>query len=442
MRLKAAGIVASLLIAAALVYSWNAGHFTRDTHRQVEPRAQTQMAGHQHGGTVPAEEPSETQPQRASEEVPTIEIPPEKQQLIGVRTVRASVQPLHKVIRTVGVVEYDQTRVTTINTKVEGWVEKLYVGFTGAYVKKGQRLADLYSPDLWATQQEFINVIRFAKMAKAKSPSATTPAVPGAPDYSTMLGRDLDVLLDAARQRLRLWDISDDQIRAIEGSERPMTTLAIYSPVSGYVLGKPAVQGMKVMPGEKLFDVADLSTLWISADVYEYELPLIKVGDPALVQLSYFPGREFRSRIDYIYPTLTGETRTAKVRFSIPNHGGLLKPQMFTNVAFKIDLGRRLAVSEDAVIDTGVRQIVYVDRGEGYFEPREVATGIRADRFVEITAGLTAGEKVASSANFLIDSEAKLKGVDPLPRQKPAQEQGQGSRNKVQYHTDQGAKRQ
>jgi Cu(I)/Ag(I) efflux system membrane fusion protein len=170
---------------------------------------------------------------------------------------------------------------------------------------------------------------------------------------------------------------------------------------------------MKVMPGEKLFDIVDLSSIWVVADVYEYELPVIKLGAQAAISLSYFPGKEFLSKIDYIYPTLAGETRTAKVRFTLPNPGGQLKPQMFTNVTLKINLGKRLVVPEDAVIDTGMRQIVYVDKGDGNFEPREVSVGLKTDQMVEVTKGLRAGEKVASSANFLIDSEAKLKGIAP-----------------------------
>jgi multidrug efflux pump subunit AcrA (membrane-fusion protein) len=165
--------------------------------------------------------------------------------------------------------------------------------------------------------------------------------------------------------------------------------------------------------------VADLSTVWITADIYEFEMPLIKVGDTAVAQLSYFPGRQFETKIDYIYPTLQGETRTLKARFTMPNEGGRLKPQMFANVELKISLGRKLAVLSDAVINTGVRQIAYVDKGDGTFEPREVLTGVQAGNLVEITAGLKAGDKVSSSANFLIDSEAKLKGVAPLPG-KPA----------------------
>ena len=377
---------------------------------------------------MPAEKPKGSSAgveEKKTEEAPTIEISPEKQQLIGVKIATASVQPLTKTIRTVGLVEYDQRRLQTINTKVEGWIEKLYVNFTGMYVKKGDPVADIYSPELWATQQEFINVVRWAKGAQAKNvrPRTETADVQGAPNVSSMIDRDAQSLVEAARQRLRLWDIGDAQIARIEESEKPIRTLTIYSPYSGYVLQKNVTQGMRVMAGEKLLEVADLSTVWITADIYEFEMPLIKVGDAATVQLSYFPGRQFSTKIDYIYPTLQGETRTVKARFTLPNEGGWLKPQMFTNVELKINLGRRLAVPSDAVINTGVRQIAYVDKGDGYFEPREVGTGVQAENLVEITAGLKAGDKVSSSANFLIDSEAKLKGVEPLPLQKPGQKQ-------------------
>jgi Cu(I)/Ag(I) efflux system membrane fusion protein len=377
---------------------------------------------------MPAEKskgPAQAVEEKKTEEAPTIEISLEKQRLIGVKVTTASVQPLTKTIRTVGVVEYDQRRLQTINTKIEGWVEKLYVNFTGTYVKKGDPVADIYSPELWATQQEFINVVRWAKGAQAKNvrPGTETAGVQGAPNVSSMIDRDAQSLVEAARQRLRLWDIGDAQIARIEESEKPIRTLTIYSPSSGYVLQKNVTQGMRVMAGEKLLEVADLSSVWITADIYEFEMPLIKVGDEAIVQLSYLPGRQFSARIDYIYPTLQGETRTVKARFTIPNEGGRLKPQMFTNVELKINLGKKLAVPSDAVINTGVRQIAYVDKGDGYFEPREVGTGVQAENLVEITAGLKAGDRVSSSANFLIDSEAKLKGVEPLPLQKPGQKQ-------------------
>jgi Cu(I)/Ag(I) efflux system membrane fusion protein len=209
--------------------------------------------------------------------------------------------------------------------------------------------------------------------------------------------------------------MSEGQIKKIEQTGEPIRTVTLYSPVSGYITQKMAVQGMKVMPGEKLFDVADLSHVWIAADIYEYELSAVRVGQPVKITLSYFPGREWASRIDYIYPIFSAETRTAKVRLTLPNPGGVLKPQMFTNVEIRIDLGRKLTIPDSAVIDTGKGQVVYVDRGNGSFEPREIQTGLRADGAVEVLRGLKAGEKVASAANFLIDSEAQLKGVKPLP---------------------------
>jgi Cu(I)/Ag(I) efflux system membrane fusion protein len=231
-----------------------------------------------------------------------------------------------------------------------------------------------------------------------------------------MLAKDAIASLDAARQRLSLWDISEAQIKQIEQTGKPLRTLTLYSPVSGFVTQKMAVQGMKVMPGEKLFDVADFSRLWIVADIYESELPIVKVGQPVSVSLSYFPGRTWSSRIDYIYPVLSPETRTAKVRMTLPNPDGRLKPQMFTDVEIRIGLGKRLTIPDSAVIDTGTGQVVYVDRGNGAFEPREIRTGLQADGAVEVLRGLKAGDKVASSANFLIDSEAQLKGVKPLKK--------------------------
>ena len=367
-------------------------------------------AGHQQHGAPPAPPETKAAPAEAKqpEETPTVEIPTDKQQLIGVRTVKAAIKPLHRVIRTVGRIEYDERKLGTANTKIEGWIEKLHVDYTGRFVQKGEPLAEIYSPELVATQQEFLNVLRWAGQSQSVKDERT----------AMLLLKDAQTMLDAAKERLRLLDINDEQIKKIETTGKPIRTLTIYSPVSGYVLQKMAVQGMRVMPGEKLFDVVDLSSVWIVADIYEYELPLIKVGQTARIGLSYFPGKEFSTQVDYVYPALSSETRTAKVRFTIPNPEGVLKPQMFTNVEIKIDLGSRLAVPSEAVIDTGVRQIVYVDKGEGYFEPREVTTGLKVDELVEVTGGIRAGEKVASSANFLIDSEAQLKGVTALKRRK------------------------
>jgi membrane fusion protein, copper/silver efflux system len=372
----------------------------------------------------PVAAPDRGGPGQVPTEAPIVEIPTDKQRLLGVKIATVSVQPLEKTIRTVGLVEYDQRRVNTVNTKIEGWIEKLDVNFTGIYVKKGDPIADIYSPELWATQQEFINMVKWAKRAKARSEVRAQPSesFEAGLDIISMIDKDAQSLIDAARQRLRLWDISDAQIKSVEESEKPIRTLTVYSPFSGYVLQKNVNQGQRVMSGEKLIDIADLSTVWIWADIYEFELPLIKVGDKATIQLSYMPGKQFSTQIDYINPVLEGGTRTAKARFTVPNEAGLIKPQMFTNVEITINLGRTLVVPTEAVINTGVRKVAYIDKGDGNFEPREVTTGTATDRVIEITAGLKAGDRVASSANFLIDSEAKLKGVEPLPR-KPASAQ-------------------
>jgi len=366
--------------------------------------------------------PSQEQQGQAVQEAPQVEITPELQQRIGVKTVKAIVKPIQKTIRTVGRIEIDERNQATVNTKIEGWIEKLYVDYTGRYVKKGEPLAEIYSPELLATQQEFINTKKWVgkqtipTSQEGHNHGAKAETQEPASALKQMLEKDAAATLEAARQRLRLWDMSEAQIKKIEETGQPVRTITLYSPVSGYITQKMAVQGMKVMPGEKLFDVADLSHVWIVADIYEYELSAVRVGQPVKITLSYFPGREWASKIDYIYPIFSAETRTAKIRLTLPNPRGELKPQMFTNVEIRINLGKKLTIPDSAVIDTGKGQVVYVDRGNGFFEPREIQTGLRADGAVEVLRGLKTGEKVASSANFLIDSEAQLKGVKPLSK--------------------------
>ncbi len=403
----------TIIVLAALIYVF--GNSLVSSKKKPAP-VQTPVAAADQGKTMPgmnmpaqqSQQLAAVQPgqqaasaEQEQEEAPTVEIPPEKQQLIGVKTVVAGIKPLQKIIRTVGMVQYDERRLATVNTKFEGWIEKLHVDYTGRYVRKGEPLAEIYSPEHLATQQEFIDLLQWDKKNKAVKNDAV----------GSMLANDSRAIVEGARQRLRLMDISEEQINRIEQTGKPVRSLTIYSPVSGYVVQKMAFQGMRTMPGEKLFDIADLSTVWILSDIFEYELPLIKTGEKALISLSYFPGREFSSTIDYVYPTIAGDTRSAKVRFTVPNPGNKLKPQMYTDVEVKINLGKKLVIPDDAILDAGKRQVVYVDKGEGNFEPREVTIGIRADGMVEIMSGLKAGERVASAANFLIDSEAKLKGI-------------------------------
>ena len=325
----------------------------------------------------------------------TVQISPEKQQLIGVKFGTVEMKPLAKVIRTVGRIDYDEKRIVTVSPKIGGWIEDLYVDFTGRFVKQGEPLLTIYSPELVSTQEEYLIALR-AKRDLSKSPF---PEVAGSGDS----------LADSAKRRLKLWDINDDQIKALEESGQAKKTLTLYSPFSGFVLEKSAYKGMNVMPGMALYKLADLSVVWLYADIYEYELPFIRLGQQASVQLSYIPGEIFSGKAIYIYPSLNPETRTAKVRFELPNPHGKLKPEMYANVEIKVHLGQKLTVPEGAIIDTGLRQLAIIDKGNGYFEPREVKVGSKVDNYYEVIKGLKAGERVVTSANFLIDSESKLK---------------------------------
>jgi Cu(I)/Ag(I) efflux system membrane fusion protein len=325
----------------------------------------------------------------------TVQITPERQQLIGVKFGNVEMKPLDKIIRTVGRIDYDERKIVTVTTKFMGWIEELYVDFTGRFVRQGEPLLTIYSPELVSTQEEYLIALR-ARKDLVKSPFSEVAASGNS-------------LAESAKRRLKLWDITDEQIRALEESGQAKKTLTLYSPFSGFVLEKMAYKGMNVMPGMTLYKLADLSVVWIYADIYEYELPFIRLGQEASIQLSYIPGETFRGKAVYIYPSLNPETRTAKVRFEFPNPGGRLKPEMYANVEVKVRLGQKLAVPEGAIIDTGIRQMAIIDKGSGYFEPREVKVGAKVDNYYEVIKGLKAGERVVTSANFLIDSESKFK---------------------------------
>jgi len=325
----------------------------------------------------------------------TVNISPERQQLIGVKIGTVERRHLEKQIRTTGRVDYDEKRLVTISTKIGGWVEELYVDFTGAYVKKGQPLLTLYSPELVSTQEEYLVALR-AREGFMKSPF---PEVASSGIF----------LAESARRRLKLWDISEDQIKALEQSGQPQKTLTLHSPYEGFLLERMVYKGMNVMPGMALFKLADLSVVWIYADIYEHELPLIRLGQVAFVKLTYLPAEIFTGKVIYIYPSLDPKSRTAKVRLEFPNPKGRLKPEMYADVNLKIDLGEKLTIPEGAVIDTGIRQVAFIDKGSGYFEPREVKLGVKVDTYYEVLEGLEPGERVVTSANFLIDSESSFK---------------------------------
>jgi len=388
----------SVLILLVLIYLVYSGLHSKNT---------------QPGQASQSTDASTTQSEQAGDREPqSVEIPLEKQRLIGVKTSEVKVLPLRKTLRTIGRVEFDERKLTTVNVKVEGWVEKLYADYTGKYVKKGEPLAEIYSPELTSTQLEFLNLLEWKKDKSHRF--QRNIEFEWGDRYGTtgkMITFDIDAMIQVAKQKLALWEISEAEIKALEDGKGPLKTMTVRAPSSGYVFQKPAFKGTRVAPGDKIFDVVDLSSVWVIADVYEYEIPFVKIGQKARITLSYFPGKEYISKVDFIYPSLSGQTRTAKARFVIPNPGMLLKPQMFANVEMDLDLGEKLAIPATAVLDTGARQVVYVDTGDGYFAPRQIKLGDRDDSMVEVTSGLKTGEKVASSAVFLIDSEAKLKGI-------------------------------
>ena len=327
-----------------------------------------------------------------------IYITPEKVQRIGVRSEEVKEMPLKKVIRTVAIVDYDERRLFTINTKIEGWIERLYVNATGRELKKGEHLLDIYSPDLVSTQEEYLLAF---ETKRRLGPGALPDAVEGA-----------EYILDATRRRLKNWDISDDQIEALEKSKKPTKTLALHSPVEGIVIEKMAVQGMKVMPGEKLLGIANLSNVWLYANIYEYELSLVKAGQKASVTINAYPGETFYAIVSYIYPYMNTETRTAKVRLEMANPGFKLKPGMYANVELESVISpKAVAVPEDAVLDTGKRQAVILDLGAGRFKVLEVKVGLKGEGYYQILSGLAPGWRVVTSANFLIDSESSFRST-------------------------------
>lgn len=311
-----------------------------------------------------------------------IKLTSERQQLIGVQTGMTEMRSMGRSVRTVGRVAVDETRLYKISTKFDGYIEKLYVNVTGQQIRKGQPLFSVYSPDLLATQQEYLLAMRAAQ----QSPS----------------------LLAAARQRLLLWDITPAEIRELERTGTARKSVTIYSPTNGYVLNKIAVEGARVTAGEALFDIANLDHVWIQADVYESELQFIRLGATATTTLSYIPGRTWTGRVTFIAPTVDPLTRTIKVRSEFDNADGALKPEMFGDVVIERQV---VVVPDSAVLQTGTRSVVFIVKDDGTFEPREIQVGTKSEQFYEVRSGLEAGVKVATQANFLIDSESRLKAA-------------------------------
>ncbi len=326
-----------------------------------------------------------------------VQISAEKVQLLGVRTETAQQRALSRTVHAVGIVQPDERKLYKVAPRFEGWIEKLHVAATGQPVARGQVLMEVYSPDLVAAQEEYLIALRGAREVKDAGEEAKAT---------------MQRLADGVLLRLRNWEISPRELERLQQTGEPQRVLAYRSPASGVVLQKPSVAGMRFMPGDVLYEIADLSSVWLIAEVAEQDLGFVRTGQPATVRIASYPGRDFAGKVVFIYPTLESATRTGRVRIELPNPGGLLKPAMYADAQFAAGSATKaLAVPDSAVLDSGTRQVVLVSRGEGVFEPREVKLGQRADGYVEVKEGLKPGEDVVVRANFLIDAESNLKAA-------------------------------
>lgn len=328
---------------------------------------------------------------------PVVQVSPERVQTLGVTSEEVGRRPIDRVVRAVGTVQADERRLHAISPRFEGWAEKLLANTTGAAVRAGQPLMEVYSPDLITAQQEYSIAWKGLQEVSGAGPE---------------IRRSMETLAQGSLERLRNWDISEQEIRRLQAGEPVGRTLLLRSPVDGIVLEKMVVEGMRFMPGETLYRLADLRSVWVQAEVFEQDLALVRTGQPARIEVSAYPGERFEGRVSFVYPTVTPETRTARVRIELPNRDGRLKPDMFGTV--ELDAAGEeapIAVANAAVLDSGTRQLVLIERGTGRYEPREVKLGRRGERYTEVLEGVAEGERVVTSANFLIDAESNLKSA-------------------------------
>jgi RND family efflux transporter MFP subunit len=348
---------------------------------------------------TPEAHPPGATPQDTSSQGNTIFVAPEKQQLIGMRSVAAEVGTLTKEIRIVGKVSYDETHLTHIHSKVSGYIEEVFADSVGKSVRAGDPLFTIYSPDLVATEQDFLLALRSRSLLRG---STVASAAQGSEN-----------LIAAARERLRLWDVTEADIQSLETDGKVKRAITVYSPISGVVMERTAYHhGTFVDPTKDLFTIVDLSHVWILGEVYETDLPFVRVGQAAEVEMPYSgAGKNLRGRIDFIYPFLDPKSRTVQVRMEFPNPSLTLKPEMFTNITMAVSVGRQVLVPQDAVMDTGAEQYVFIDKGNGYVEPRKVKVSAESGEKAGIQEGLKQGERVVTGANFIVDSESRLKGA-------------------------------
>ena len=433
--------IAALLAAVAAGGYWLGSHRTEEsglrTEQAVSKEPARKILYYRNPMGLPDTSPAPKKDAMGMDYVPVYEgeveqsgkgivsIGVEKVQKLGVKSEAAALRALDKTIRAAGRIEINERRIYTIAPKFEGWVERLYVNTSGQAVSKGQPLFDVYSPELVSAQREYA----LAKQGETSLQSADGDA----PEYSARDG--MKQLAESSMARLKNWDITDAQIRQLAGGNAKRN-LTFHAPVSGIVLEKKAVQGMRFMPGEMLYQIADLSSVWVLAEVAEQDIGSVRVGGGVQTSVDAYPAQRFDGKVDFVYPTLNPATRTVQVRVELANPKGLLKPAMFAQVMLPAGSGGKvLTVPTSAVIDSGTRQVVLVQLAQGRFEPRSVKLGSRSENYVEVLGGIAEGEQVVTSANFLIDAESNLKAAlsgmgtadaKPQPKAKSIGHQAQG----------------
>lgn len=330
-----------------------------------------------------------------------VELTEQQRQLINIRTVPVKEEETSRTVRAVGTVTYDQSKVAEITSRVMGWVEKLHVDTPGAQVEQGQPLMELYSPDLYSATQDYLLAYRAANTARQR----------GSGRFAETRRSDADALVESARKRLELSGITPEQIAVIEKAGSAKTAIPITAPIAGTVIEKNVVQGQMIQPNAPLYRIADLSQVWVEAEMYEYELPFVKVGQEATVKITAFPERTFTGKVDFIYPYLQGKTRTVKARIVLDNPDALLKPDMYASVEVESGLGRQMVIPASSVFDTGKRRYVFIQQEKGLFVPKEVELGPKVGDDFVVRSGLEPGQEVVVNGTFLLDSESQLKAA-------------------------------
>ncbi|HEV1996447.1 MAG TPA: efflux RND transporter periplasmic adaptor subunit [Candidatus Acidoferrum sp.] len=368
---------------------WNVRRSAGSQHAAVSaPNAAKQPV--QSGSLGSAPPPAETP-------LAPVQLSAERLQSIGVKFGEVARKPVQDEIRTTGTVAIDETRLSYVQTRFSGYIQKVFADATYQYVRKGQPLFTIYSPELAAAEREYL-------VARQNAQALSQSTVPG-------VAAGIASLVDASADRLRQWNVPQREIARLESSGQVEQGLEIDSPVTGYITERNALPNLTVQPDTRLYTIADLSTVWVFAHVFQNDLGRIRVGAPTALTVDSYPGRVFRGRVDFIYPEVDATTRTARVRLVFSNPNLTLKPGMYVNVVLQVPLGNQLVIPVSGVLQSGARQIVFVDRGAGYLEPRDVQLGPQAGDQYVVLKGLKAGERIVTSANFLIDSESQLQAA-------------------------------